>query len=215
MPFSDYAIDNFISPNFSQLTECNAADLAARFPNAENWFASFILNSTFGHRIGEPGRKFGYLFLRRAEAAFINYSLARTALEEFTLSEKAGDRKLLSYFRALHFFEATLAVWQAFKIYSRIAKQEPYQKGDGSNYEKLNDLYNLSRHTDPASFGPQQWHVIWITNDGLASGNVSLPFSALEQLMVEVGDLATYIASCEWHQPQSENESGEGADVHP
>jgi hypothetical protein len=203
MPFSDYAIDEFISPNLSQLTECNAPDLAGRFPNAENWFASFILNSIFGNPIGEDRRKFCYLFLRKAEAAFINYHLARAALQEFTLSVKGGDRKLLSYFRALHFFEATLAVWQAFELYRRISKEKHYEKGDGSDYEKLNNLYNVSRHTNPIILRQKQWHAIWITNDGLATQDFLLPFSALEKLMIEVGDLATLIASCEWHKPQS------------
>lgn len=71
MPFSDYAIDNFISPNLSKLTECNAVEIASRFPESSHWLANLILNAMFGHRIGADGRRFCYLFLRRAEGAFI------------------------------------------------------------------------------------------------------------------------------------------------
>ena len=204
MPFTNYAVDNFISPNLSQLTECNAPDLASRFPNAESWFVNFILNSMYGHPIGEEGRKFCYLFLRKAEAAFINYGLARAALEEFIGSLTDGNRRLVPYFRALHFFEATLAVWQTFQIFSRISNEKYYQKGDGSDYEKLNNLYNISRHTNPAGLPPKRLHAIWITNNGLETEDFLLPFNALEKLMIEVGDLAESIASCEWHQAQSE-----------
>jgi hypothetical protein len=79
MPFTDYAIDNFISPDLSKLTECNAIEIASRFPQSSHWLANFILNAMFGHSIGADGRRFCYLFLRRAEGAFIDYEQARLA----------------------------------------------------------------------------------------------------------------------------------------
>src|SRR5687767_2979683 len=67
-------------------------------------------------------------------------------------------------------FEATLApLWQAFKLVSRMSGEQHYKKGDGSDYEKLNNLYNISKHFYPADLAENRLHQIWITNDGLAA----------------------------------------------
>jgi len=139
MPFTDYAIDNFISPDLSKLTECNAIEIASRFPPVISLASKFYLNAMFGHRIAADGRRFCYLFLRRAEGAFIDYEQARLALVEFIAGMQDGSRRLLPYFRALHFFEATLPLlWQGFALFSRLKGEKPFQKGDGSDYERLN-----------------------------------------------------------------------------
>lgn len=207
MPFSDYAADNFISQELSQLTKCNAPEISSRFSQHEYWLANFVLNSIFGHRVGEEGRKFAYVFLRRAEAAFLHYEHARQALLEFSLSVEAGNRRLIPYFQALHFFEATLAMlWQSFALFKRISGKKLYEKGDGSTYETLNFLYNISRHTDPQALPARHLHAVWLSNDGLEMAGYSLSFTALENLMVEIGELADLISSCTWHK-ESGNES--------
>ncbi|HSE16952.1 MAG TPA: hypothetical protein VLB46_07850 [Pyrinomonadaceae bacterium] len=209
MPFSDYAIDNFISPDLSKLTECNAVEIATRFPQSAHWLANFILNSIFGHPIGADGRRFCYLFLRRAEGAFIDYEEARLALVEFIAGMQDGSRRLLPYFRALHFFEATLPLlWQGFVLFSRLKGEKPFQKGDGSDYERLNTFYNLSKHVHPNDLPPNRLHTIWITNEGLEAEAKQLSFTSLEKLMVEIGELADTVSSCEWHNSQSATETG-------
>jgi hypothetical protein len=194
---SAYSLDNFVSQELSKLTACNFEDLTNRFPQSTHWIGNFTLNSMFGRPVNMDARRFCLAFLRRAEAAFFNYELGRQALSEFEESVKQGKPKKTSvYFRALHFFETCLAMqWQAIKLFERLSKQKPFQKGDGSTTEKLNQIHNASKHYDPADLPGGQLHAVWITNEGLNIQGVCLTFAELEELMVDLGKTADYTSS--------------------
>jgi hypothetical protein len=196
---TDYTVDNFICQDLSKLTACGAPELANRFPESSHWIGNFILNSTLGHRVGRDGRRFCLAFLRRAEAAFFDYELARLALLDFVESVRTGPRKNSLYFRALHFFEGCLAMqWQGIKLFSRLSKDEPFEKGDGSGQEKLNNIYNISKHYDPASLPDNLLHAVWISNEGLNTAGCQLSFNELEGLLYGLGELADMVSLCEW-----------------
>jgi len=155
----------------------------------------------FGRPVNTEARRFCLAFLRRAEAAFFNYELGRQALLEFETSFKPGMPKKTSvYFRALHFFETCLAMqWQSIKLFQRLSQQNPFQKGDGSSTEKLNQIHNASKHYDPAQLPIDMLHAVWITNEGLNVQGACLTFVELEELMVELGETANYAASVSFY----------------
>ena len=200
---SDYATDAFVSQDLSELTTCNALEIVSRFPESPHWIGNFTLNSMFGHQVGMDARRFCLAFLRRAEAAFFNYELAREALSQFAEALKVGPRKTSLYFRALHFFEVCLAMqWQAISLFARLSPEKPFKKGDGSDYEKLNRIYNESKHYDPAGLPPNLLHAVWITNEGISIQDVCLTFGELEGLLVELGNIADHASSCGWDKPK-------------
>lgn len=197
---TDYMLDQVISHELSKLTTCNAPEVASRFPKSTHWIGNFTLNSTFGRPVTVEARKFCLAFLRRAEAAFANYELGRQALLEFEESVRDGPKKTSVYFKALHFFEVCLAMqWQAVDLFRRLSKQKPFQKGDGSSTEKLNQIYNESKHYDPASLPAGLLHATWITNEGLNIQGVCLTFAELESLMVDLGQTAEYASSVSFY----------------
>ncbi len=204
---TNYSLDRFVSQDLSRLTECNAPDIAGRFPQSSHWIANFVLNSMFGNPVSDEARKFCLAFLRRAEAAFFNYGLARESLIEVAESVRGeGPAKASLYFRALHLFEVCLAMeWQAISLFARLTPDKPFKKGDGSDYEKLNRIYNASKHYDPASLPPGLVHAVWITNDGINIDGVCLSFTELEELMIELGQIADHASSCAFRKPTGEN----------
>ena len=194
---TDYTLDNFVSQELSKLTTCNVNELTSRFPQSTHWIGNFTLNSRYGRPVNMDARKFCLAFLRRAEAAFFNYELGRQALIEFEESVKQGGPKKTSvYFRALHFFETCLAThWQALKLFEKLSNEQPFQQGDGSSTEKLNQIHNKSKHYNPAELPSGQLHAVWITNEGLNIQNVCLTFAELEELMVDLGKTADYTSA--------------------
>jgi hypothetical protein len=197
---TDYTIDRYISQELSKLTDCNAPEIASRFSQGSYWISNFILNSQFGCPIGPDARKFCLAFLRRAEATFFNYELARQALLEYVKLLEDGARKNSLYFRALHFFEVCLAMqWQAINLFARLSKEKVFQKGDGSDEEKLNKIYNTSKHYDPASLPDHLLHAVWITNEGINIEGVCLTFEQLETLIMELGKTADYVSACSFY----------------
>ena len=47
MPFTNYAIETFISARITKVTECRLADLPAEFPDAKTWVSGFGLMVIF------------------------------------------------------------------------------------------------------------------------------------------------------------------------
>lgn len=48
MPLSFYALDNFVSQELSQLTECRAIGVADEFSDSQSWLTDFVLNRMLG-----------------------------------------------------------------------------------------------------------------------------------------------------------------------
>src|SRR5437764_11200105 len=96
--WSNYTLDKFIAPNFSQLTVYGAEEIS--LPN--NSLGSFLLNSIFIIKFPDRDKAYFINFIRRSEQAQREYINARDILIE--LVEKKNERPSL-YFQALHYFE--------------------------------------------------------------------------------------------------------------
>lgn len=194
MPLTHYSLDRFVSPELSRLTACNAPEVASCFSQSAHWISNFVMNSIFGYPVEQEARRFAFAFLRRAEAAFEEYECARNVLIEFT--SEATSRKSSVYFRALKHFESTVAkLWQACGFMMRLTGEKLFQKGDDSKYERLNLIYNVSRHLDPARLHSGDLHAVWITNHGVQIKDCELSYAEVESFLVEVGGLADRIST--------------------
>ena len=188
MPLSNYSLDQFVSSQLSELTECHTISVSERFPQSAFWVSNFTLNSIIGNPIKEHRRTLSFFFLRRAEAAFTEYERACQALHAFV---NAPSKQPSVYFQALHHFEMTIAmVWQAFDFILGVAKTKVFDKGDDSHYERLNKIYNTSRHFKPSDLSAGQFHAVRIDNDGIRIDKCMLSFSELEKILIELGVIA-------------------------
>ncbi|HEX9333136.1 MAG TPA: hypothetical protein VF896_14685 [Anaerolineales bacterium] len=188
MPLTSYALDNFISQQLSQLTESNAPEVSSRFPERKNWVSDFSLNSIFGGAVSKEGRTFSFFFLRRAEAAFAEYEYACEALNAF--SSKTPKSPSL-YFKALHHFEMVVSMmWQAYILGMKISGVRLYEPNDDSKYERLNWVYNKSRHFEPRELSAGNIHVMWLTNQGVKTEKFEVSYSEIESFLIEIGSLA-------------------------
>lgn len=190
MPLSSYALDTFVSQELSKLTECRATPIAEDFPYYDSWLTTFAATSISKYKI--PGDKAALMFvlIRRAEAAIFDYEEARTHL----LALMEGKNRISLYFRALRKFESAISMtYQAFDFGRKAASINLFTTGDGSPHERLNLLYNKSKHADPESLPSGHLHIIWITNNGLAADSVELSFNELRNLISEVAGLADKI----------------------
>jgi hypothetical protein len=104
----------------------------------------------------------------------------------------------------LHHFEMTVTnLYQAFDFGRRFAEVRLFEKGDGSDYERLNLIYNVSRHFNPAELPPDHLHAVWIANDGIHTTDCCLTFEELAELITEIGRLADRLSRIEGKQSQA------------
>jgi hypothetical protein len=192
MPFSNYGLDHLVSQELSKLSQCGAPEVTSRFSESQHWVSNFVLNSFLGFQVSPEDKRFRFFFLRRAEAAFIEYDHAREALSDYVANTR---RKPSLYFRALHHFEMTVAMlWQAYDFARKVIGKDPFKPGDDSRYERLHGVYNLSRYLN-RDLSPEYLHHVWISNDGIHTAEYSLSFEELKESLEEVGRFADRISS--------------------
>jgi hypothetical protein len=175
MPLSDFAQDEFVGPFISRFTTANIADMSRCDSEQENWLDNFILNTLAGARPPHPDRQYMFNYLRRTEASFREYSLARQATLEFL-----GGRSPSRYLRAISHWEDFLShsyiAIDLLREFAKVDKRGLFTKGDGSTLDRLNYLYNLTKHAGAVDFPTDSTLAIWLENDGLRSQRQPLSF---------------------------------------
>jgi hypothetical protein len=62
-----------------------------------------------------------------------------------------------------------------------------FDKSDGSKEQRLNEIYNTSKHMDEridkGQMPAEATSAVWITNSGLECGDATLSFVELEELL--------------------------------
>lgn len=187
MPITKAAVEIFISNKAPAVTKCGASELGEKVPDLEHWLSTLGLAIVFNDFPPEQMRPFALNFIRRIQAAFIEYELARKELLKLV---KDGNSRWKPYFLALTHFEvviaqlhmgmASIAKWSAHKF---------FKKGDGSFEQNLNLIYNASKHDLVKTEFP-----IWITDDGLECSRengekAALTFEELEDYMLKMAEV--------------------------
>lgn len=188
MPFTRAAVETFISDKVTNVTECNAADIGAEFPNATNWISAYGLMAILVNAYSAEGKALALQFLRRTETAIAEYSIAREALQDLV----TGSRGRWSpYFRALSHFEVAIAqLYQAYDFSRKALGTALFEPADGSALNRLNLLYNASKHQ--SALGDQP---VWITNEGFECGQAKLSFAEIEDLLRQCGRISTKVTT--------------------
>lgn len=70
-----------------------------------------------------------------------------------------------------------------------------FQKNDGTPYERLNFIYNVSRHYSPGELAAGDLHRVWISDDGLHVREKALSFDELRELLSELARIARAASS--------------------
>ncbi|MEG3939972.1 hypothetical protein QT995_17650 [Microcoleus sp. S36b_A3] len=194
MPFTTYGLDNFFAQELSALSECNAPDLAEHFAEVEPLIDNFILNSIFTFPIKTEYKPYIFGIIRRVQMALVEYQNGRTLLLLY-LNESKKNTSL--YFQALSHFEiAVTLLYQAYEFWRKLGKKiesketNLFKTGDGSSLEKLNKLYNISKHLEASTTPEGNLHHVWISNNGICANGVTMSFTELADLVKEYVALA-------------------------
>lgn len=195
MGWSAYAKNKFFAPKLAELTECGARELSIDPSESAQWLPTFVLVSVFQSAIPDPTRQLTFSFLRRVDAAIIDYANARAQLAAYL--EPGGKRSISAYSRSLHSFEtATAAAFQAFQLVKQLLPAKPrlFEREDGSPLQRLDRIYNATKHADEwiangERSAPDSTLPVWLTNDGFEVKGYALAF---EEFATEIETLAAF-----------------------
>ena len=188
MPFTNVALDTFFAQEISSLTSCDAPDLSDEFEQSEYWVNNFILNSIFRVNIKVELKPLIFGVLRRAQMALVEYENGRVALLDFL----GGPKERISvYFRALYHVEiAATLLYQGYELISKLVDKPLYEPGDDSPIQRLNAVYNISKHLESSTIEEGHLHAVWLTNAGIAASRARLSWNEFGKLITDLGRLA-------------------------
>lgn len=178
-----------MAPFMSQFTNAEIPNMSGHCNQSEHWVSNFILNTLLRQNLQAPLRQYFFNFLRRSESAFREHALAREATVQFLDGSRQSPSR---YMMAVFHWEIFLSqAWQAYALLIDIQGENIYEKGNGSVEERLNSLYNQSKHTEKVIRGEEMPETatvpVWLTNEGLESHNVRLTYH-------ETGDVLSHLA---------------------
>ncbi|MES1205339.1 MAG: hypothetical protein ABUS79_05330 [Pseudomonadota bacterium] len=162
----------------SALTECSAEPLGPEFPYADQWFAQFTLTRIFKTEFSRETVTSTFAVMRRAYSAMRSFDDGLSGVKAFL-----SERKIGAYFQALGAFEASLSsAYQGLVFAGKYIGEKLFDKGDSSELERMNRVYNVSRHYDPAKdLLPDHLHAVWLRNEGLHTGADALTFEEIRK----------------------------------
>lgn len=202
MVLSSYAKDNYIAPKMSQLTKSNAPKLDEYFDIDNTRILNFILSSLFRRKIKNEKMRFAVLnLLRKSQIAFTEYENGRLCLEEF-VSKDIQDHAITIYYEAVFHFETTVSnTYQAFMMIRQIVGEDLFEARDGSPLQRLNRIYNNSKHAD-ANITDRKSSAfsiipVWINNNGLESKETFISFEEIIDLFNDLMTVSRDIKSRE------------------
>lgn len=192
MPLSEYALNTYVAQELGDIRTPVAQSVRDEFPNLENWIASFIIKSIFHFTVPANQTALAFALMRRAQAAIEEYHEACAALALVARRE----RTIGSYFKALRKLESTVTMlYQAYDYGRKALSVKLFESGDGTPYQRLNAIYNRSRHPDVTQLPPGHLHPVWARNDGIYTDGTKLEYQEIEALLREIGRIAESIAN--------------------
>ena len=128
-------------------------------------------------------------FLRRTEAAFREYEVAR----QMTLNHLANPNHN-EYIKAIGHWEQFLSqADRAWVVFVR-GKKVLFAPNDGSVFQRLNLLYNRTKHLETAinsgQLPPDGTIPVWLTNDGLQAVDGKLTFAEIAEILTDLAKWA-------------------------
>ncbi|MEX5684118.1 hypothetical protein [Pseudomonas silesiensis] len=175
MSISNYALDKFVAQDMSKLSLLSIKSLAEEFPNADKWLEQFVLRRIFQAHVPDEKAALALAIIRRTHAALQEWELASTAAQ--------GDlRSIGIYFGVVHHLESCISsTWQGLEFARKSLGRDFFTKGDGSAYERMNWIYNVSRHFDPEALQQGDTHRVWLSDQAMHTREKTVSFDELRE----------------------------------
>jgi hypothetical protein len=203
MPKYSTGLLNEFAPHLTELTECNAPSMDEYKSMTHGLIHQFVLLSSFSARYPDPLHQYALVFLRKTEAAFQEYFYSQSSLNKYVqtqiLYNDNPNEQISQYFEILHRFEVLISqIYQAYMVLEKflvLEKEERFwQKGDGSILEKINTLYNYTKHAEDKIKQKSEvvgYH-IWLTNSGISCEKGSVSYAEITEALIDLADNAKY-----------------------
>lgn len=198
--WTNHALDHAFAPKLSQLYICGADALESSALQRSGWLSKYILTTLFTMPLADPMRQLGFSLIRRADHAAQEYERGREELAGYIATEPR--ERIVRYSRSLSYFETAIAAtYQCWAIVRMLHPDRPslFEPADGSDIERMNMIYNASKHLDERLIRGQAAEEstlhIWLTNDGIETKFTQITFVEFRDLIDSLCRIADKLAN--------------------
>ena len=190
--FSKTILDKFLAPRVSNFRRAEIPDMSG---DSSLWLSKYFLNNVLRGSYTDPMRQYVFNYLRRVEGAHVAHQSARSTTVQFL----HGSRQSMSrYMEAIFHWESFLAQsGMAYALAERLTEARPFEPGDGSVEQRVNLLYNRSKHSDTAieagQLPPEGTIPVWMEDDGLHGVDVVLRWEETGEVLHDLSNFATML----------------------
>jgi len=180
------AIETFLTQRVEAASKASPTDIALLFPQSDRWLSSLLLSHIFTLAVPAENLPLAIQFVRRAESALKAYSALCSAISQLSQEPKFWS----PYFSALSQAEiATSSLYQARFLAAKKFGLKAFEKGDGSELQRLNELYNAIKHVPANDKDP-----VWLSETGIECTASKLSYSEFEEVLGRSAGLAQSIS---------------------
>lgn len=188
MGISNYALDTFVAQDMSKLKHLTINSLADEFPSADDWLGRFVLGRIFHAQVPDDKAALAFAIVRRTHAAVQEWELASAAA-------RGNLRSVGNYFSILRHIESCISsVWQGLEFGRKSIEEILFARGDGSVYERLNWVYNVSRHFDPQGLPQGDLHRTWLSDEAIHTREHLVLFAELRDVIAMLGRISGQVS---------------------
>jgi hypothetical protein len=102
MQWSEAILDKYVAPGITVFTSADIPDLQPEFLEWRHWIANYFLNNVLRGAFREPWRQYALNFIRRAQASFKFYHLAREATLNYLADNEPLNPKVGQYYETIY-----------------------------------------------------------------------------------------------------------------
>ena len=186
MAITRWAVETSINACIEAASKANPDDVARHFPHSDRWISSLLLSHIFTVAVPAANLPVALQFVRRAEAALLAYSALAAEIAKFAL--EPGLWRF--YFSALSQAEIAISsLYQARYLAAKKFDLQQFSKGDGSDVQRLDELYNAIKHIPAEDKEP-----VWLSDFRLESASAKLSYSEFEEILGRTAGMAQSIS---------------------
>lgn len=192
------ALDRYVAPEISALTECSSEPIGPEFPNAEAWLRQFTATSLFQREMPREVVSSAFSVMRRAHWAMRSFDEGVGGVRTFL-----SKRSLVAYFVALDAFEAaTSNAHQGLVSVGKLVDEPLFEQDHRSDLERMNRVSSTVRFDDPEKTpAAERSHAVWLKNDGLHTAGDAVTFDELRRWTRMLCSISDHMARGERASP--------------
>lgn len=193
--FARQVLERYVGPTVADFTSADIPDVGDIAEEARWWIAHHFMNSVLRTPFRAPYRQYAANFVRRADAIFRGYNMAREATFSYLEGNDPLNPNVTRLYRAVNAWESLMLNSQiALDLFRRINGSDVFVKGDSSADERIYAIANTVKHhasdIEDGKLDEDDIVPIWLSVEGVETHARRVTYREISVFVREIAVIA-------------------------